>query len=96
MNFTEMRVGLSGIDKIGDKLGRLFAKTDSKFLFTKIDKVHFAATKFADTVLDSGTNQAMSLVQYGPPAIRLPLAVQLIQLLEKDDLVQWWKAFEQN
>jgi hypothetical protein len=22
--------------------------------------------------------------------------VQLIQLLEKDDLVQWWKAFEQN
>jgi hypothetical protein len=89
-------LGLSGIDKIGDKLGRLFAKTDSKFLFTKIDKVHFAATKFADTVLDSGTNLAMSLVQYGPPATRLPLAVQLIQLLEKDDLVQWWKAFEQN
>lgn len=89
-------LGLSGIDKIGDKLGKLFAKTDSKFLFTKIDKVHFAATKFADTVLDSGTNQAMSLVQYGPPATRLPLAVQLIQLLEKDDLVQWWKAFEQN
>src|ERR1700722_3788480 len=71
-------LGLSGIDKIGDKLGRLFAKTDSKFLFTKIDKVHFAATEFADTELDSGTHQAMSLVQYGPPATRLPLAVKLI------------------
>jgi hypothetical protein len=89
-------LGLSGIDKIGDELGRLFAKTDSRFLFTKIDKVHFAATKFADTVLDSGTNQAMSLVQYGPAATRLPLAVHLIQLLEKDDLVQWWDAFEKN
>lgn len=55
-----------------------------------------AATKFADTVLDSGTNQAMSLVQYGPPATRLPFAVELIQLLEKDDLGQWWKAFEKN
>ena len=89
-------MGLSGIDKIGDKLGRLFAKTDAKFLFTKIDKGHFAATKFADTLLDSGTNQAMGLAQYGPPATRLPLALQLIQLLEKDDLVRWWKAFEMN
>jgi hypothetical protein len=89
-------LGLSGIDKIGDRLGRLFAKTDSRFLFTKIDKVHFAATKFADTLLDSGPNKALSLFQYGPSATRLPLAVQLIQLLERDDLVRWWKAFEQN
>jgi SEC-C motif/Protein of unknown function (DUF3800) len=89
-------LGLSGIDKIGDKLGRLFAKTGAKFLFTKIDKGHFAATKFADTLLDSGTNQAMGLAQYGPPATRLPLALQLIQLLEKDDIVRWWKAFETN
>jgi hypothetical protein len=32
----------------------------------------------------------------GPPATRLPLALQLIQLLRKEDLVLWWKAFEDN
>jgi len=89
-------LGLSGIDKIGDKLGHLFGGTGAQFLFTKIDKLHFAGAKFADTLLDSGTNNAMSLVQYGPPATRLPLALQLIQLLRKDDLGRWWKAFESN
>jgi hypothetical protein len=38
----------------------------------------------------------MSLVQYGPPATRLPLALELIQVLRKEDLVRWWKAFEDN
>ena len=89
-------LGLSGIDKIGDKLGYLFGQTGAQFLFTKIDKRHFAGAKFADTVLDSGTNHAMSLVHYGPPAARLPLALQLIQLLRTDDLVRWWNAFENN
>jgi hypothetical protein len=89
-------LGLSGIEKIAVKLVELFVKTESRFLFTAIEKEHFAATKFADTLLDSGTNHAMSLVQYGPPAARLPLALQLIQLLTHDDLVKWWRAFEKD
>jgi len=52
------RARLSGIDKIGDKLGYLFGGTGAQFLFTKIDKLHFAGAKFADTLLDSGTNNA--------------------------------------
>ncbi len=89
-------LGLGGINKIAVHLIRLFVETKSRFLFTKIEKTHLAGTKFADALLDSGTNQAMSLVQYGPPAARLPLALQLIQLLKKADLLKWWQAFEKN
>jgi hypothetical protein len=89
-------LGLSGIDKIAPHLTQLIIETQSLFLFTKIEKMHLAGTKFADAVLDSGINQAMSLVQYGPPAARLPLALQLIQLLEEEDLIEWWQAFEKN
>jgi hypothetical protein len=35
-------LGLSGIDKIGDKLGYLFGGTGAQFFFSKIDKLHFA------------------------------------------------------
>lgn len=89
-------LGLSGINKIAGELLKLFRGTRPAFLFTKLEKAHLAGTKFADAVLDSGTNRAMSLVHYGPPAARLPLALQLIQLLDDEDLRAWWIAFGNN
>jgi hypothetical protein len=89
-------LGLGGIDKIARPLLDLFVETHSRFLFTKIEKKHLAGTKFADALLDSGTNQAMGLQQYGPRAARLPLTLQLIQLLDDKDLSEWWQAFQKN
>ena len=66
---------------------RASQQTKSRFLFTRMEKKHLAGAKFADAVLDSGTNTAMSLGQYGPPTARLSLALQLIPLLDDTDLL---------
>lgn len=89
-------LGLRRIDAIADKLIALFSATSSMFFFTQVEKMHLAGTKFADTLLDSGNNQAMSLLQYGPRASRLPLALQLIQVLDENDCREFWDAFAKN
>ncbi len=89
-------LGLSRISSIAEKLIALFSRTCCRFFFTRVDKLHLACTKFADTLLDSGNNRALSLLHYGPRASRLPLALQLIQLLGERDCLDFWGAFLQN
>lgn len=86
-------LGLSGIDKIAPFLQEIFSKMKSRFLFTKIEKTHLAATKFFDFFMDSGLNHAVSNMQYGFRAMRLSLAVQFIQLLDDDDRRDFWLVY---
>jgi hypothetical protein len=53
-------LGLGRIQKIASRVRSLFVKLDCQFVFTQIDKTLLAATKLTDTVLDSGTNPAVS------------------------------------
>ncbi len=87
-------LGLGGIEKIARKLTRFFIRNNLFFLFTRLEKRHLAATKFVDTLMDSGINKAVSNLHYGYRCMRLSLAVQLIQLLDEDDRRQFWAVYE--
>src|SRR5437588_6978502 len=53
-------LGFSGIEKIAGKLQQLLFRYRAQFIFTRLEKTHLAGTKFVDTLLDSGINQAVS------------------------------------
>lgn len=86
-------LGLSRIEKIAHPLCEFFSKYDCLFFFTRIEKMHLAAAKLFDTLMDSGINKAVSNVHYGIRAFRLPLAVQLIQLMDDNDRHEFWEAY---
>lgn len=86
-------LGLGGIEKCAARLRKMLRKNSCLFLFTRIDKAHLAATKLFDVLMDSGINKAVSGVHYGVRALRLPLAVQLIQIVEDTDRRDFWAAY---
>jgi len=87
-------LGLGGIQKIASKLLMFFRSTGCRFYFTIVEKQHLAGTKFVDTILDSGSNPAIDLLHYGARALRMPLALQFIQVLDQRDLRDFWSSFE--
>ncbi len=87
-------LGLGRIEKIAGKLRAFFAETGCKFFFTSLEKAHLAATKLADTVLDSGNNMAIAPVQYGIKGLRVPLAWDIVQIMSDEDRQAFWAAFE--
>jgi hypothetical protein len=88
-------LGLGRIQKIASRVRSLFVKLDCQFVFTQIDKTLLAATKLTDTVLDSGTNPAVSHFHYFSP-FRGILELQLILLLSFGDLRNFWVAYEKR
>jgi hypothetical protein len=86
-------LGLSGIDKIAGRVMHLLYRYKATFLFTRIEKRHLAATKFVDTLLDSGLNKAVSNFHYGIRFNRLYLAHVLVALLDEDDRQEFWAVY---
>jgi hypothetical protein len=86
-------LGFGGIEKIANKLEKFFVSHRCRFLVTRIEKEHVAATKFVDTVMDSGINKAVSPLHYGIRGLRLPLALALVQVLTDADRRQFWDAY---
>jgi len=86
-------LGLGGIEKIADCLLDTLSDHNCRFLFTRLHKHHLAATKFFDTVFDSGLNKAVSNLHYGVRGLRLSLAVQFIQLLDELDRREFWEVY---
>lgn len=86
-------LGLGGIEKIAPILRSFFLAHDCRFFFTRIDKVHLAATKLFDVLMDSGINKAVTNLHYAMRSMRLPLAVQLIQIIDDTDRREFWEAY---
>jgi hypothetical protein len=86
-------LGFSGIERIAGKIKQLLYRYQATFLFTRIDKSHLAATKFVDTILDSGLNKAVSNFHYGIRLNRLYLAHIIVALLDQDDRQEFWGAY---
>jgi SEC-C motif/Protein of unknown function (DUF3800) len=86
-------LGLSGIEKIAERLIECFLEEDCWFCFTALEKRHLAATKLFDTLMDSGINRAVSNLHYGVRGLRIPLAVQLIQILEDGERREFWDVY---
>jgi len=83
-------LGFAGIERIAGRLIMLLERYRAQFLFTRLEKRHFAATKFVDTLLDSGLNQAVSNFHYGIRFHRLYLAHIIVALLDSDDREEFW------
>jgi hypothetical protein len=86
-------LGLGGIEKCAPILREFFLKQNSRFFFTRIEKAHLAATKLFDVLMDSGINKAVTNLHYAVRGMRLPLAVQLIQIMDDQDRREFWAAY---
>jgi hypothetical protein len=86
-------LGFSGIEKVAGKLQQLLYRYGIQFIFTRLAKSHLAGTKFADTLLDSGLNRAVSNIHYGVRFNRLYLAHIVIALLDRTDREEFWAAY---
>ncbi|MBZ5674078.1 MAG: hypothetical protein LAP61_07505 [Acidobacteriia bacterium] len=73
---------------------QLFQRYKASFLFTRIEKSHLVATKFVDTLLDSGLNKAVSAFHYGVRFNRLYFAHVVIALLDDDDREEFWAIYD--
>jgi len=87
------QLGLTGIEKVAGKLQRLLYRYRMRFLFTRVDKKHLAGTKFIDTLMDSGINQAVSNLHYGVRFHRLYLAQAIVALLTIEDRREFWEVY---
>lgn len=86
-------LGFSGIERVAGKIEQLLYRYQARLLFTRIDKSHLAATKFVDTILDSGLNKAVSNFHYGIRLNRLYLAHIIVACLDRDDREEFWGAY---
>jgi hypothetical protein len=87
------QLGLSGIEKIAGKLELLLYRYRMRFVFTRVDKKHLAGTKFVDTLMDSGINEAVSNLHYGVRFHRLYLAQAIVALLTIEDREEFWEVY---
>jgi hypothetical protein len=65
----------------------------ASFIITAIEKRHVATTKLADTLLDSGTNRAVSNLHYGARGLRLMLAAVIVELATPQDQEEFWQVY---
>ena len=87
-------LGFAGIERIAGKVSTLISRYDAHFLFTRVDKSHLAATKFVDTLWDSGINMAVSNLHYGIRVNRLYFAHLIVAFLDIDDREEFWAVYE--
>src|SRR4029077_5569829 len=86
-------LGLPKIEMIAPDLQRFLESVQARFVFTQLEKAHVASTKLVDTVLDSGTNQAVSTMHYGFRGLRLPLAHIITECMTTRDQEDFWEAY---
>jgi hypothetical protein len=87
-------LGMGRIEKLAQKISDFISDKDMSFVFTRIEKVHIAPTKFADVLLDSGINKGVSSVHYNFAGLRLPLAVTLMRNLSPEKCRYFWEVYQ--
>jgi hypothetical protein len=75
-------LGLAKLEALADSARQFIELVDPRFILTFIHKPYFGAVKFVDTILDNGINNAVTPFHYGLRAMRLPLALALVQGME--------------
>ncbi len=89
-------LGMHGIEKIADRILCLAKEKKLHFLFSRVDKGYLAAAKMFDLVFDSGTNMAMPTHAYAIQQLRLINNLHFVQMLEGDDLKDFWDIFRKQ
>jgi hypothetical protein len=87
-------LGFGGIEKIASRLNWFIREKKLQFSFGRIHKPFLAASKLFDLAFDSGTNPAMPPQAYGVRQLRLLNLMHFIQLLNINDLKEFWALFE--
>ena len=87
-------LGIPGIGKIAPKIEELIVKYDCHFVLTLTDKVHHAAIRLAEILLDSDFNQAVSRSHDMLLPLRRSLTVPLVQNMRQRDKMEFWHAYE--
>lgn len=84
------RLGVEGLEAIGDELASLHRAFDFRFDYYFIHKPSFAVATFFNAVFDAGLNDAMKWDWYWTP-LRFPLIALLNGILTEDALRESWR-----
>lgn len=87
-------LGFGGIDKIASWSSWFLREKKISFLFRRVHKPFLAATKLFDLVFDSGANMAMPTHAYAVRHLRLINLMHFVQLLDFEDLREFWSLFQ--
>lgn len=87
------QLGLQRIERVARELEALIVIHDARFVFTRLEKQHLAATKFVDTFFDSGINRAVSAVHYSSPLLRSHITLVFAELMSLEDRIEFWQAY---
>jgi hypothetical protein len=89
-------LGVGGLAPIAGQLEALVRRHQCRFIFTNVEKMHLAAMKFADTVMDTGNNRAVAWWDYWVPMQRWYFAHVLEFLLGTKGERQFWLAYRRK
>lgn len=96
LNASELHaneLGLGRIESFAHELADVLRQHECQVMFTRIEKAHVGRLKFADTILDSGLNPAVSSFHYGTRFFRLSLSFAIATQMSPQSLEEWWEAY---
>jgi hypothetical protein len=86
-------LGFAGIECVSAELSRLISAFNLTFIFVVIEKRFLAGTKFVDTVLDSGLNQAVKPLHYVARPMRLIFTYYIVKSMHDTDYREFWESY---
>ncbi|HWG21354.1 MAG TPA: DUF3800 domain-containing protein [Terracidiphilus sp.] len=89
-------LGFGGIEKIASRLAWFIREKRFRFYFGRVHKPFLAGSKMFDLAFDSGANPAMPNHAYGLQQLRLLTLMHFIQLLNREDLEEFWDLFQKQ
>jgi len=87
-------LGFGRIEKIAGRLAWFIREKKLQFCFVRVFKPYLATTKMFDLAFDSGHNPAVPNHAYGVRVLRLLNLLHFSQLLDADDLIEFWELFQ--
>lgn len=94
MDLHASTLGLQRIEMISEDLQAFLVQHHSQFVFTITEKRHVATTKFADTLLDSTSNQAVSPIHYWNKFWRQSLTLAISEHFSRRNQEEFWLAYD--
>lgn len=86
-------LGLSGLEDFAEFVRKVIVLHDCRFIFTKMEKRHYATVKLIDTLLDSGLNKAVSPFHHAMAAMRMKMSIDIDSVISSRIQEEFWPAY---
>ena len=85
-------LGVGRLEAVADGLLALLRTSKASFFVSRVEKRYLLATKFFDTLCDSGENAAISWHHYNIRPLRLMLTFKLASTVDRETAKLFWEC----